>query len=51
MQTGPLPSMLHAQMPLLPCLPEMFRLEGVTDFPVQEAQVMGLAKAAFSVGS
>ena len=38
-------------MPPPPHLPEMFRLEDVMDFPAQEAHLVGLAKAAFSVAS
>ena len=51
MQTKPLPNTPHARMPPLPNLPEMFRLEDVMDFPAQEAHLVELAKAAFSVPS
>jgi len=51
MQTEPLPNTPHARMPPPPHLLGMFHLEDATGFPVQEAQVMGLAKAAFSAGS
>jgi len=51
MQTKPLPNTQHARMPPLPYLPEMFRLEDVVDFPALAADLVGLAKAAFSVGS
>jgi hypothetical protein len=51
MQTEPLPNTPHARMLPPPNLAEMFRLEEVMDFPVQEAHVVGLAKAAFSVAS
>jgi hypothetical protein len=51
MQTEPLPNTPHARMPRPPHLPEIFRLEEAMDFPVPEAHVVGLAKAAFSVAS
>ena len=50
-QTELLPNTPHARMPRPPNLPEMFRLEEVMDFPVQEAHAVGPAKAAFSVAS
>jgi hypothetical protein len=51
MQTELLPNTLPARMPAPPHPPEMFRLEDVMDFPAREAHRVGLAKAAFSVGS
>jgi hypothetical protein len=41
--------MRHAQMPALPHLPEMYRLEEVPDFPAEEVvHVAGVTKAAFN---
>jgi hypothetical protein len=49
MQTKPSPNMRHAQMPALPHLPEMYRLEEVPDFPAEEVvHVAGVTKAAFN---
>jgi hypothetical protein len=51
MRTEPLPNTPHARMPPPPHLRGMFRLEDVMDFPALAADLVGLAKAAFSVAS
>jgi hypothetical protein len=48
MQTKPSPNMRRAQMPALPHLPEMYRLEEVPDFPAKVVDVVGVTKAAFN---
>jgi hypothetical protein len=47
MQTKPSPNMLRARIPAPAHRPEMFRLEEVLDFPVEEVDVV-VAKAAFN---
>ena len=51
MQTKPLPNTPRARMPAPAHLPEMFRLADAMDFPAQEADLVDLAKAAFSVAA
>jgi hypothetical protein len=51
MRTKPSPTTPPARMPRPPHLPETFRLEDVMDFLAQEAHLVELAKADFSVAS
>jgi hypothetical protein len=50
MQTKLSLNMLRARMPAPRHLPEMFRLEGVADFPAAAVDVVAVTKAAFNAG-